>query len=762
MMIATLQRRVLRLLLQHNETLFHQKFRLFLSDSALPQIPLLQQYDRYLKLRVLSNELLDDILPRIRRQLSLKTSHARLREEAPTRGDIDWHRTVERNWSQAPGLPPLQFETRLRQRTLDTPENLLVVAILLAYRREIQLALSEQFSDETFSTHERQWLVSADERAERELAAAYARSLTEDARHVDCSELAQHVSLRLPPGPGPYRTLLAWWHQFSAFRVGRSPARAATTLTSKREDARTEAWLYELWIMLEMLHLLQQAEAIEPNDVRIASDNLQCLFSWRQRRFRLLYNRQLDTSTSYESDWEHGPRTRPDYTIERAEPLEIRHVGELLWREPPVVLDAKYYLPAQPTESEPDMEPATEHTAYTHLPLKKLLGDMTLLGARVGALFFPLIPEPQEGQQITRTIRRTGRQYNGEASMQVHLLHLDPLMPIELLQERLRAVLNLASEQLVERPAPVCQGIALDTDTVNASNSTIAAQTILCPKPHIGPGIFDLVNVETDCLKNPRLCHAMGQAIVPPFVLRVITQEQLEQQCHLLRTRGNELLQAAEQAGDEVRAERIREQLFSGIGQAVEQYIKLFGNTKSIEDNFENWVFSDRWKQHAWSLAQETRRSLLSGEHIWQNYESANTLQDWAAPAIQYCRTLEFELQRRLYKPCLSTYPPLNSGFTLGTITHAYLKHGSESKAARIWQIFQQLVTRSGSDFTELETWIHTMCTEEIRQKRNTLAHGDTVTKESAASLRSFVVGSQHKPGILCWLTQHLAPDVVN
>ena len=113
-----LQRRVMRLLLQHGEPLFRNQFGQFCAQSALPQIPLLQQYDLYIKLSILSNELLDDILPRIRRQLSLKTSQARLQEEAPTRGDIDWQRTMEHSNSLSPGLPPLQFDTRLRQRSM--------------------------------------------------------------------------------------------------------------------------------------------------------------------------------------------------------------------------------------------------------------------------------------------------------------------------------------------------------------------------------------------------------------------------------------------------------------------------------------------------------------------------------------------------------------------------------------------------------------------------------------------------------------------
>src|SRR6476659_1347360 len=89
---AWLQRRLMRLLLMHDQKVFRSQFRTFFVASTLPQIPLLQQYDRFIRLITLSDELLDDIVPRIRRQLSLQTDHARLREEAPTRGDIDWRR----------------------------------------------------------------------------------------------------------------------------------------------------------------------------------------------------------------------------------------------------------------------------------------------------------------------------------------------------------------------------------------------------------------------------------------------------------------------------------------------------------------------------------------------------------------------------------------------------------------------------------------------------------------------------------------------
>src|SRR5437588_2761078 len=245
-----LQRRVLRLLLQHSAHLFRNQFRYFFVNSTLPQIPLLQHYDRYLKLQGLSNELLDDILPRIRRQLSLKTSHARLSEESPTRGDIDWQRTIERGWNDTPGLPATQFETRLRQHTLDTPENLLTVAILLAFRRELSQALQESLEDEAFSTQEESTLTSADERAARELAAAYARVLIPQAGQVHIDNLASEVAAHLWPGPNPYRDLLAWWQRFTQFHVGRAAEERAFSLVSKRNDQKTDAWLYELWIAL--------------------------------------------------------------------------------------------------------------------------------------------------------------------------------------------------------------------------------------------------------------------------------------------------------------------------------------------------------------------------------------------------------------------------------------------------------------------------------------------------------------------------------
>ncbi|BCL80116.1 hypothetical protein ccbrp13_25810 [Ktedonobacteria bacterium brp13] len=748
---SQLQRRIIRLLLQHDAPLLRNQFRLFFAQSALPQLPLLQHYDNYIKLQMLSNELLDDILPRIRRQLSLKTDRTRLQEETPTRGTIDWARTLEQSWVQTPGQPPQRFETQLRQQSMETPENILVVAILLAYRQAIQQASGNLFTDEELNQQEKQALIGADERAERELAAAYARALLTQAKNSNIATLIQYVTAHQRPGPSPYRDLIHWWQRFSEFHIGRASAQHLHILSTTRDDEKTAAWLYELWIALEFLHLLQEHGTVQASDTQVATDLLQYTFSWQGQRYRFLYNRQLNTSTSYQSDWEHGPTSRPDYTIERATPLEVRHNDRLIWREPSVILDAKYYL----SGSDP---------TNTHEPIKKLLGDMTLLRAQTAALFFPRLPEPAGEQQSTRIIRRSEKQYNQHIeTQQIHLYHLDPLMPFPTLQARLRAILTLAIEHLPQRPAPVCQGTWLDADTTNANQYSQPAHTILCPKPHIGPNVFDLVNADTDCLKNPYLCHVIGQPIVQPYVQRVTTQKQLTQHSTDIRSRSDEQLQQAEAAGNEEYTEQIRKQIFNSVGHAVEQYVSLAGTaqmTQQIEEKFASWVFGTCWEKDPHSLAANTRHTLISGEYVWQQYQEV-TLQDWAAPAIQYCRALEFELKRRLHNPSASDYPPNGPGFTLGTVDLAYRDRNKSSGNGRIiWRIFLHLVKQSNSDPKQFEELMRRIHTQNVKDSRNSLAHGGAITKETAQTLREIVIGDRSNPGILCWLAEHLVPAV--
>ncbi|MBC8161909.1 MAG: hypothetical protein H7Z42_11895 [Roseiflexaceae bacterium] len=749
---ARLQLRSMRLLLLHDRRLFRNQFRAFFAESMLPELPLFQQYQRHIRLLALSDELLGDIMPRIRRQLSLLTNQTRLREEAPTRGDIDWRRTIERGWQDVPGLAPTQFDTRLRQRSTATPENTLVVAILLAYRRELAGALREQMQDEALTDDERQILAGHDERAERELAAAYARTLLSAAQAANIGVLVGQVAARLRPGPNPYRDLITWWQGFHALRIGRGAAERTLALSSQRDDQKTEAWLYELWIALEFVHVLHAAQAITAADTSITTDTLQFCFAWNGRRFRFRYNRQLAPAGEGGSGWQHGPASRPDYTIERETALDVRHNGRLIWREPPVVLDAKYYLLGQ-------------DPARTHGPIKKVFGDMLLLGAKHGGLFFPILPEPPEAAAHTRTVRREDYRHHGGISNapELRLYRLAPDTPVEQLQRRLRAVLDSATTQLPERPPVACHGVWLDTESINASRTATPHGAILCPKPHIGAGVSDLVDIELHCLKDPRLCHVIGQPIIPPLVVRATTREELDRRASDTRRRHDHALTEAEQHGDGERAEQLRAHIFTGIGRTVEQYVKVRGNTASVEELFEHWVFGEYWREHSRCLSEVSRRMLLSGEYVWQEY-SQTTLEDWAAPAIQFCRALEHELKRRTYHPDRRPNYLGTARWTLGTPLHAYRNRASTdanpAKAQHNWNLLLSYVHTSKSDPIAFVAMLQRIEDGQVGSHRNTLAHSNAAQKAIAETVRAVIIGDRRAPGVLPWIVEHLDPVV--
>jgi hypothetical protein len=237
--------------------------------------------------------------------------------------------------------------------------------------------------------------------------------------------------------------------------------------------------------------------------------------------------------------------------------------------------------------------------------------------------------------------------------------------------------------------------------------------------------------------------------------VRVSSYEQLEQRSSALRSSNSERLANAEQEGDEERAERIREHIFLGVGKTIEQYINMFGNPKLVEDTL-RWIFGAHWQEHTRSLDETTRNALISGEQVWQHYQSVQ-LQDWAAPAIQFCRAMEHELKRRLYLPFAASYPGGGSGFTLGTVEFAYGRHNNNSKAT--WNIFLQAVNSSGCDAARFEQIVQTMVSGKLKDRRNQLAHGNPISQDTALALRELILGkNRNQPGVLCWLVEALEP----
>jgi ribosomal protein L20 len=145
---------------------------------------------------------------------------------------------------------------------------------------------------------------------------------------------------------------------------------------------------------------------------------------------------------------------------------------------------------------------------------------------------------------------------------------------------------------------------------------------------------------------------------------------------------------------------------------------------------------------------------LISGDHIWEKYRTANVLQDWAAPAIQYWRALEYEVKRRLYSPIKHFYPDLQgSDLTLGTITRAYDDRHSDGREKAIWQVMLSRVAPDNRP--AFEKLIERLSKEKIQEKRKRLAHAETVDRKMAEEIHDLVLGSQsQQSGILPLLAE--------
>ncbi len=166
---------------------------------------------------------------------------------------------------------------------------------------------------------------------------------------------------------------------------------------------------------------------------------------------------------------------------------------------------------------------------------------------------------------------------------------------------------------------------------------------------------------------------------------------------------------------------------------------------------------------------------------MWDEYKQT-MLNDWAAPAIQYCRALETEIKRRLhdyYPDAKYHYPDIDkTGFdvpfgnmTLGAVETIYRLMVRDRKSAKDkneekriqtgknnWNLCCILVTRSGGDISAFEALLKQMVDEHVTSNRNEIAHGKPIAQSTAQELREAIIGRKGKAGILYRLVECLEP----
>jgi hypothetical protein len=713
---ARLQRRVARLLLHHDPRTFRGRFREWYAHSAAPLLPALRAYDDFVRLLLLTDELLDELLPRIERQVSLQSVPLSRQEEPPLRGQIDWDASLERAWSEQPGQLPTRFATRQRSHSFATPENMLLVALLARCAAALaQARTAPLFADAPLSPAEQTDIAARAERLRRAAAASYLHDLADLAAERDPDDLAASVEQRLPPGGSPYRDLLDWWRRFGALHLpGTAAAQAAPVLENPQHlDA-----LYHLWLALELLDLLTREGALDAAAVQ--PERLDLQVRWRGRDLRLCCA-------------PHG------CYIGRAEPLRVEHAGQTIWHEPPVLL----HTAADPAA-------AADALLRLHGALRTAAADYGLLVVASA----PPAPDPAPAADV-------------------RCFHLLPLESLDALHAHLHALLDQAAAWLPERPPILCQGALQDADTVNPGGmparicARCGALLALCPRPHIGPEVVGLVCPQCDCLREPTRCHILGDehsaALIPPFVRRVLSGPQLVSSAKQVRERVREHYRVDDESGA---AEQARVALLQTMGELTESYVtwrQPDALMSQIEEKL-RWAFGPLWdaSQHPRGLPEDVRNMLISGEYVWNEFVQLG-MKDWAACAVQYVRALERELRRRLYARCgnpsaLRYYgrPMSPHQFTFGSVSRAYRKRHHAEPDPNWNTLLEYAASTSAADAAAFEALIGDIA--RLRRSRNQIAHATRIDRGIAGTARTAILGQPGEEGVLRRLAALLDP----
>ncbi len=675
-----MQARMIALLLRFSEGEYRKFFADHQDFMHEETTAALQVYRDLAVLFFLRTALFEEILPRIVRRLSFVSPHQLVVEEPPGRGRVDWERTLDASWSERPGEPPLTVHARQRLRNFATPANLLTVATLLEYRADVRrLLLSDTVAMGAESL--RHPLTVIVDRCERELAfPQFAGIRTAAQACLDGADggmealEARVAADGIPGGSSAYDDLLDWRRRYRDLNLlRRRPSDAPADVLGV--NPRHDNMLYQLWILFELADLVIRRGLLD------AGTRLPWVLRFRwgegdtQHHYELRHNQGIIEQPKVwraEPNSARVPGVRPDYHLRRLDPpmSEVQADGKIIWREPGVVWDAKYYR-------ERDRNHAPSE------PLKRMLADLALTGETRGSLLFAFLRADESADAaladgaavlVQRLRPAVDAAPSLDPALRLDVAALCPDRPSEETQRALAHLLDQAHADMREPVVPACHGVFLDRVSVDEQTEMIdrwgtpmrghTDDMLICPKRHIGLWRVDLVSRATHCCQDSRLCHIVGQAdartpIRPPRDIDSLLHE-LE---HIL---------GEGSPGD------LSEEQVSAIAERVQTVTRRFVELAHIDLEIYHERVRGLGMRATFDLLSPAEQESLAlalflGEQLFK--VRAN---DYSAPAIHLSSVIEIAVKQRVFAcPDLEGDLTNPKKQTLGTLP--YLKRADDT-----------------------------------------------------------------------------------
>ncbi len=550
----------------------------------------------------------------------------------------------------------------------------------------------------------------------------------------------------LPGGNSAYEELLAWRQQQRHLRLlQHTPHPDHSAVLGA--DPRRDNYLYQLWIFYELLDLLDEQGHLETKETDGSAMYLRFRWSTADDEtgaccYELRHDRSVPEPLARWHTSSAGtpvPGVRPDFYLWRVEPPteRVERQGTLVWREPGVVWDAKYYR-----EREQKGAPAP--------PVKRMLADLALLGESYGVLLFAHLKGDSAGNGTERISGYTLAPVPGhdQSISPTQRVAIQQVLPGGDVAATLRTLLDDAHEQLRTPRTPACHGIFLDSlsaaeqgrllDRTGQPLAGSADDLLLCPKPHIGAWRVDLVSRAQHCCQDAYLCHIVGQdshhCSVPVRPPRS-AEDLLRELQHLFERGGNELA--------------LDDETVQAVAARVEHVTRRFAEISGVYRRLE--VYTNRLRDMGMHrtlhlLAAAEQESLALAVFLVEQLDSIGAT-DYSAPAIHVSSVLELENQRRVFAcPALEGDGANPKKQTLGTLPfwlrahkenfreHPEARKNWQRIAARAQQHWQGTIDTDEPDTSiAFEAYVGQL--DAIKHLRNKAAHTSVVSRQEYEKL---------------------------